>query len=307
MNKHLYELQFEVENACLLDCIHCSSVDMRKNRLRCYSDEDLLKFVSLFQGKVHVYFTGGEPLLYGNLLNLCSRLAVSNKCLKMGLYTTGNCIGGNPISDCLSESMSQAGIVDCYFSIYSDDEDEHDQWTSTRGSLANTVESVKSIKNAGIIPKAHLVLNQFNKQKITRVISFCQEIGMEEVRILKLTPSGNAKRHWDEIGIPIDEQNELISHLIRDRREYSVKLTFSGYPELHPCRSCEGAVGCQAGTNLLYIDAEGYVYPCACTKRNSRKFRIGHITELSKIQTYVVSKEMLLCNEMCLNELPDPA
>ena len=305
MDRRFYELQFEIENACLLDCVHCSSADMRRNGLRRYSDEDLLKFISLFMGKTHIYFTGGEPLLYENLLNLCTQIVTKNEHAEIGLYTTGNCRGGKAISRSLSEGMARAGIVDCYFSIYSDNEDEHDKWTATKGSLANTVASIRALQDNGISPKAHLVLNQINQCKIKQVIEFCQSIGMEEVRILKLTPSGNAIKHWNNIGIPIEEQNKLISQLIRDRKDYAVKLTLSGYPDLHPCRPWENATVCQAGINLLYIDADGYVFPCACTKRNPSRFRIGHIAELNLIQDYLESKDGIINNKMCLNELSE--
>ena len=305
MNKHFYEIQIEIENMCLLDCIHCSSVDMRSNGNRCYTDEELLRFISLFQGKLHIYFTGGEPLLYENLLKLCAEIRAVNKNVAIGLYTTGNCFGGKPISDDLARRMSQAGIVDCYFSVYSDVEYEHDVWTAVNGSLSNTIESVEMLKQRGIISKAHLVLNRYNKHKLKAVIRSCSEIGFEEVRILKLTPTGSAIANWDSIGIPIEEQNKLINQLIQEQENYPVKLGFSGYPDLHPCRSWDTAVGCQAGTNLLYVDAEGDVYPCACTKRNPNRFKIAHITELKKLQEYVVSKETTLKNDTCLNEVCD--
>lgn len=305
MKNHFYELQFEIEKACLLDCIHCSSADMRSKGMRSYSDEELLDFLSLFHGNVHVYFTGGEPLLYTNLTRLCAQITLENKHIEIGLYTTGNCVGRRAVSKDLSRNMAQAGIVDCYFSIYSDNEDEHDKWTETKGSFSNTLESIRILKNAGIIPKAHLVLTQNNQNKINQVIEFCQEIGMEEVRILKLTPSGNAKKHWEQIGIPIEVQNKLLRQLIPQKMNYSVKITLSGYPDLHPCRSWEGAVGCQAGINLLYIDSEGDVFPCACSKRNPARFRIGHITELAKIHQYITSREKNVNNDRCLNELAD--
>ena len=303
MNNRFYELQFEIENACLLDCIHCSSAEMRRNGSRSYSDEDILRFISLFKDKVHIYFTGGEPLLYKHLLNLCTQITLSNPNVELGLYTTGNCSTKKAISEDLATSMYEAGIKDCYFSIYSNKEEEHDSFTALEGSLANTIESIIALRNTNILPKAHLVLNKFNLGKIREVITFCQEIGIAEVRILKLTPSGNAKEHWDQIGVPLNDQNELIKQLIQKRLDYTVKLTFSGYPDLHPCRPWENADGCQAGINLLYIDADGYVFPCACTKRSPNLFCIGHISQINKIQEYMESKERLVKNECCLNEL----
>ena len=36
-----FELQFEIETACLLDCIHCSSANSRLLAKRKYSEEDI--------------------------------------------------------------------------------------------------------------------------------------------------------------------------------------------------------------------------------------------------------------------------
>lgn len=305
MNKHFYELQFEIENACLLDCVHCSSVDMRHNAGIAYTSDELIRFVSAFSGETHIYFTGGEPLLFPDLLPVCQKIKETVANTSIGLYTTGNCKSSNPISCELAEQMRQAGIEDCYFSVYSNDEKEHDYWTGTAGSFINTICSVQSLKKHGIAPKAHLVLNRYNQHKIKEVIQFCQQIGMEEVRILKLTPSGSAKENWAQIGIPLEEQNKIIQDLIINRNAYVVKLSFSGYPDLHPCRSWEHAKGCQAGTHLLYIGENGDVYPCACTKRNPGAFKICSITNIECVRRYVLDRENLECNYSCLNEAVD--
>lgn len=43
-----------------------------------------------------------------------------------------------------------------------------------------------------------------------RFVELCKNLGFAEVRILKLTPSGNAMHNWDQIGLPLDIQNDLI-------------------------------------------------------------------------------------------------
>lgn len=302
MNKKFYELQFEIENACLLNCIHCSSLEMRHGLGRTYSIDDLTNFVSIFSENVYIYFTGGEPLLFKDLIPVCKRIKELTIHTSIGLYTTGNCKNGVPISVELAAELFQAGIEDCYFSIYSDNEEEHDSWTKTPGSYYNTIKSISNVKSHGIKPKAHLVLNQYNKGKIEEVIVFCQRLGLEEIRILKLTPTGSAKFNWEHIGIPLEEQNKIIHNLIFKRDTFSVKLSFSGFPDLYPCRSWDHAKGCQAGTHLLYIDEKGYVYPCACTKRNPDENIIASITDIEQVRQYIQSKEQIECNEACLNE-----
>lgn len=301
MSKHFYELQFEIETRCLLDCIHCSSLEMRLNGKRGYSADDLHRFISCFADNAHVYFTGGEPLLFEGLLKLCKSLSDDYGKLSVGLYTTGICSPAG-ISAQLADQMAHAGIKDCYFSLYSNITKEHDAWTRLSGSFENTISSIKQLTCVGIVPKIHLVLNRYNLHKIENIIEFCQEVGVKEVRILRLAPVGNAKKYWSNIGISIEEQNEVVENLINHKRDFSTKLSFSGYPNLHPCRSFPDAIGCQAGTHLLYVDINGDVFPCACTKSDILRFQIGHITEIDKIKEYVKNREHVLCNETCLNE-----
>ena len=303
MSRHCYELQFEVENACYLNCMHCSSLEMRQAEGRKYSDEELISFLSVFQENMHVYLTGGEPLLYTDILRLCNNISKIGNDIRIGLFTTGNCMGGLPISKDLALAMKQSGIVDCYFSIYSEIEREHDEWTMLPGSFQNTLKSVEILRNVGILPKAHLVLTSFNKNRIKSVVEFCYEIGLDEVRILKLTPSGKAIEYWNEIGIDLEEQNRIIGELVKKKVEYPIHLTFSGYPNLHPCRPLPNSMKCQAGTHLLYIDLEGNVYPCACAKRFREQFQICHITDTNEIRKYITEQESKEYNLNCINEV----
>lgn len=222
--------------------------------------------------------------------------------MEIGLYSTGNCADFQPITKAFAQSMKQSGICDCYFSIYSDQREEHDRWTNRIGSFQNTIDSVQELSAAGILPKAHLVLTRENYQKLGRVIHFCKEIGMNEIRILRLAPSGNAKINWDKIGIPMETQNEQIKRLVQERDSHSVRLTFAGYPSVHPCRSFPDAQKCQAGTNLLYIDSRGDIYPCACTKQNPTKYKICNIVETDSIRRYLECFAEKDCHPMCFSD-----
>ena len=60
----MWELQFEIETKCSLNCVHCSSFEMRQHKNRYYTDDDLINFIKLFETSLHIYFTGGEPINY---------------------------------------------------------------------------------------------------------------------------------------------------------------------------------------------------------------------------------------------------
>lgn len=46
-----YEIQFEIETNCLLDCIHCSSLNSRSLDGIEYSMDDILNMMKLFDEK----------------------------------------------------------------------------------------------------------------------------------------------------------------------------------------------------------------------------------------------------------------
>lgn len=293
----MWELQFEIESKCSLNCVHCSSLETRASKSREYTDDELIDFLKVFHSPLNIHLTGGDPINYANLSILCNKIQSAVVDSKIGIYSTGNNSNSNPINDTYAIELKNSGVTDFYFSIYSDVEEEHDTWTFTKGSYLNTLHSIISIKNAGLIPKAHVVLTRTNCRKIDTVINFCKNIGIEEVRILRLSYCGAAKNNWDDIGIPLHEQNEIIKSLINNKHKYDINLSFSGYPELHPCRPFGDSKGCQAGLKLLYIDIHGDVYPCACAKGQTRMF---HITEHEKAKLYIDStKDEYRIN--CLN------
>ena len=299
MNR-FYELQFEIENKCLLDCIHCSSINSRSIENRRYDNNDILKMVDLFLGNIRVIFTGGEPLLYKNILVLCKQISDKLPLSELEIYTTGNILNKHYIDILIAKNLKQSGVKSCYFSIYSQNYKIHDKWTSKQNSFYNTLKSIEFIKSVGISPKGHLILNKDNYHDIRDVIYFCESIGIEEIRILKLAPIGNAKTNWDNISIPLDEQENLIKQLMLYKSEFNVPITIAGYPNLMPCRNISEAKGCQAGSNLLYINLCGDIYPCACTMNNQDKFRICNIKEIDKLKCYLNSVSGF--RKECLNK-----
>lgn len=81
-------------------------------------------------------------------------------------------------------------------------------------------------------------------------------------------------------------------NLIDNYEESSEKKGFYKIIRLKPaakslpkCRGFLNSKGCQAGTNLLYIDTLGDIYPCACTKSDHLRFKICSIKERKYFDT----------------------
>ena len=176
-----YEIQIEIEKSCLLNCVHCSSYAMRKSGKRYFTDEAIVDFLSCFQGNIRVYFTGGDPILYPNLIRLCKLISTRKANASIGLYTSGNCAMMKPISEAFANLLAHAGVKEGYFSIYHSIPEEHDAFTGQSGSFYNMISSVKNMQRVGIVPKAHLVLTNKNQEDLDAIIRYCEKIGFEEI------------------------------------------------------------------------------------------------------------------------------
>lgn len=297
-----FELHFELEPDCILTCKHCSSQAIKQEVLQ-YDREDVLRLVKAVN-PLEIYFTGGEPLLFPDLLPLFSEISSQFPKCSLGLFTTGIIQNDGhlvPIGlDALTQ-LYQSGLRICYVSLYSDEEDWHDYMTGTAGSFGKTVQAIKNMHVAGIDVRINLVVTRFNASRIRDIISFVSDLNVSEVRLLKLIQHGNAANHWDMIGISDQEYLHTITSIYSCRKELGIRVTFSSIPKLAPCRPVGDSCGCQARKKLLYVTLNGNVYPCACVKNDSA-FLICNLKDeyLEELANVNVDKKSFYTN--CLAE-----
>lgn len=297
-----FELHFEIEPNCIFTCKHCSSQAIRKETIR-YETEDALRLVEAVNPS-EIYCTGGEPLLFQNLLPLFSDITSRSPACKLGLFTTGILRrNGYPVSvesDYLVQ-LYQAGLRVCYVSLYSDEEKWHDYMTNTPGSFIKTVQAIRNMIAAGIDTRINLVVSRFNFSRIRNIIDFVSGLKVSEVRLLKLIQHGNASKYWDIIGLSDQEYFQAINAVYSNREELAVKITFSSIPKLDPCRPLSNSRGCQARKNLLYVTLCGDIYPCACVKCDTT-YSICNLKDACLEQLTTVNVDKVPYYNSCLAE-----
>ncbi len=297
------EVHFEIQNKCLLNCKHCSSKRIRMGDCCSYGLKEIKGIVDIINDPIHIFFTGGEPLIDDTTIKYIKELKKYRESLNIGVFTCGLITNDGRINSISKEKANYyklAGLSTCYISIYDLNEKIHAKITNMEESLKYTLDTIKNFISAGIIVKVHLVLNRYNIERIQKIIKDLEKVGVDEIRILRLVKSGSAIDNWYEIGVDYKYQNNVIKNIINNIDKYNIKISISGFPNEIPCRPFEGAYKCQGGTNVLYVELNGNVYPCACTKSDER-FRIGHISQLNLIENY--KRSCSKYNELCLNPL----
>ena len=265
-----FELHFELESSCILTCKHCSSWAKKKETLQ-FDEKDILRLVKAVNPS-EIYFTGGEPLLFHDLLPLFSGISSQFPECRLGLFTTGiiqnnGCLA--PVGLDTLTRLYQSGLRICYVSLYSDEEYWHDYMTETAGSFEKTVQAIKNMHAVGIDVRINLVVTRFNAPQIRNIINFVSDLKVSEVRLLKLIQHGNASNYWDMIGISDQEYLQAINSIYSCRKSLGTRITLSSIPNLAPCRPIDNSCGCQARKKLLYVTLNGNVYPCACVKNDT--------------------------------------
>lgn len=210
-----YEIQIEIENRCYLDCMHCSSFSMRNASDVDFFDDELLKFFQLFDGPLHVYFTGGEPLVNQKLLTYIDHVKTTNSQNKAGIFTCGILEGNLPIDKIYASTLRKSGLDDCYVSLYHYDPEKHDTITNLPGSFKITMQSIQNLIDSGIEVKSHLVINRLNHQEIDKIIRYIFNLGVKHVRLLRIVKIGAAEDNWHILGMSYAEQNAQIQNLIK--------------------------------------------------------------------------------------------
>lgn len=297
------ELHFEIQNSCLLNCKHCSSKQVWSGDNCQYGIDEIKQLVSILDDPIHIYFTGGEPLIDKSISDYIEELKKYRKSLDIGVFTCG-IVNEKGIMKSISKEQAyhykSIGLSNCYISIYDMDEKNHSIITNLERSLDYTLDTIKNFVSEDIDVKVHLVLNKYNIERIEDILLKLESLKVAEVRILRLVNIGSATDNWEQIGVDYDYQSKIIKEIINNIDKYNMKITISGFPNEMPCRPFDGAYRCQGGTNVLYIDINGNVYPCACTKSNE-KFKIAHISEIELIENY--KGDCKKYNESCLNPL----
>jgi MoaA/NifB/PqqE/SkfB family radical SAM enzyme len=272
------EIHYEIDEPCLLKCIHCSS--KKNSNVPQTNHSYFIDFLNHFaEKKMCIYITGGEPLLSDSLIGLLRSIKNYKQVASIGINSSGVVSNSCPISTDYAVFLKKIGIAFFYISLYSYTSEVHDSITRIKGSFNNTVISIKNIIKAGIVVNIHYVPMK-KIIHIDKMLSFFNELGISEVRYLRLVKHGKAKINWGYIGLSDYEQFNIAKHMDISIKSYTnMNLTIAGFPEFWNCRPIKSRIKCQAGISLLYIDKYGDIYPCAC-KKNDKAFLMGNISNL---------------------------
>ncbi len=205
--RNINKLRISLTEICNMACTYCvSSIKDHRRSPEELSAKDLLKLVRLLvnhAGIEKVRLTGGEPLLYPNLIDVIAGIRdIGIK--SIGLTTNGQLLSRNV------KKLHLAGLKNVNLSLDSLDPENFKKMGRV-GRLKKTLEGIESCLNFGLSVKVNMVvIKNVNDNEIIDMLKYGVSKGIE-VRYLELMSMGMLHKKNDSHQVTMEEILSRIS------------------------------------------------------------------------------------------------
>ncbi len=261
-------LRLSITDACQLRCRYCrtSHTKLHPSRTGRLSCKDFLNFITEITSLVGISklrITGGEPLLYPDLIRLIAG------CAQIGIRDLALTTNGQRLAR-LADDLKDAGLQRINVSLDSLDPATF-RYITRGGELQWTLDGIEKAEKSGLTPlKLNMVmLKGVNDSEIVDLAEFAIRNGCQ-IRFLELMPIGAAAKSFDDLFLSCNDAQKVLrehfrlepldSQIGETSRNFLMSspkdgTTICGFisPVSHPfCKGC----------NRLRLTSDGCLYGC---------------------------------------------
>jgi MoaA/NifB/PqqE/SkfB family radical SAM enzyme/ubiquinone/menaquinone biosynthesis C-methylase UbiE len=244
----IQSVDLALSNACIFNCWHCY------NAGRVVSDlptESLQRVVSRLQdlGAIVINFTGGEPCLRKDLIEIVSQLR-DDAC---GILATT----GYGFGDDLARRLRDTRVYSISISLDSADESEHDTRRGRLGAFQIALRAIEIAKRNGFytytcaVPTRRLL----EPENFARLVELNHTLGVDELQLIEPAPAGRIIN--TDIGFG-EEEFGRVFRLMAEYNSRDIGIAISSFAHMESPEF----FGCGAGHSHIYVDGSGEVSPC---------------------------------------------
>jgi MoaA/NifB/PqqE/SkfB family radical SAM enzyme len=250
-------MTFAVTYRCQCDCVHCSAAYHLKNGDRELSTQEAKRLIDESQdlGITILAFTGGEPLLRGDIFELISY--VNQKKTLPLLFTNGLLLDEDNI-----KRLVDAGLYSVFVSLDSPDPEEHDRMRRKKGLYEKAVEGMKKMKAQGVMVgiSSYASKSGTEQKMYRRLYEKAQELRLHNLLLFDNVPTGRRIKDTSEVLTRAQRQEilDFSKMIFRD----SIVPPLSSQAWQNSLGAYLGGIGCLAANIQYYISAYGEVTPC---------------------------------------------
>ncbi len=215
---------FEITPECDLDCIYCYNVWKEKTEYQ-KRTLDVPKIKQLFTKITDetaidsLVITGGEPLLYENLIELVSFF--KEKRIKTGITTHGI-----HLTDQKTKELIDAGIS--YFEISLDSLNPAIYQKLTNDNRLDKVKkAILNIKKHNALLTVSTIITKLNIQDIPDVIDFSFAFSADFLSLNRFIPGGKGLKNKDILAPDINELKNILEIANKKAQETKMQINIS--------------------------------------------------------------------------------
>jgi len=249
-------MDLAVTYRCNLRCQKCYVGDRRINEE--LSSREWLKVYEILWnlGIPQVVFTGGEPTLRDDIVELVS---------EADEFVTGLVTNGTKLFE-LVENLKGASLDYAQVTVESWDPAIHDAITCVPGSHDKTISGVKKALEVSLQIVTNTTLSKINAGGFTQTIKWLHGIGIKNVACNTLICSGEGIRHKQENGLSDDELKKVLTEACEVADSLGVNLQWYSptcyHQGVNPIDLGFDIKSCSAATHNMTIQPDGTVLPC---------------------------------------------
>ena len=259
--------QVAVTNACPQKCLFCYNRDRVGKVMDTGTILDVIRDLRQM-GVFWLGLTGGEPLLNRDLVKIVE--AAADGC-SVKLFTTGSGVTAE-----LARELRRAGLFSVSVSLDHWKEEVHDAGRRFPGAFREALRAIDVfLATPGLDVGVSAVLSRamIRGGEVELFLEFLEGLGIHEAWLSEVMPA--SRPFWDEsLLITEDDRLSLVDLQDRINRGNGMTVNYLGHFEGRE------HFGCNAGRQMLYIDAFGEVSPCVFTPMtfgNVREKPLGEI------------------------------
>jgi AdoMet-dependent heme synthase len=265
-----YSGSLELTHRCNLSCRHCYQFSPRDR-----SELDTEQWKKVMRelagaGCLFLAFTGGEPLMRGDLEELIRAAA------DMGYVLT---LQTNAVllDKALARMLGELPTVRVDVSVYGARPETHDRLTGMDGSFAASLRAMELLRENGVPLLLKVTVGSFNIEEMEDIAAMAESLGIKAIFSSLIFPHNDRDPMPTELRLSDADLERFIrfetSYMMDSLRELmgleAGELTYedmAGY--LHKCAidpaqvQSENRRYCGAGSTVFAINPYGDVYPC---------------------------------------------
>jgi len=214
---------------CNAKCLFCSQGSFDKSLNASFNDIAKNIYSAYKKGYRKLGFTGGEPLLRGDIIKIVS-LAKSVGFDFIRIQTNGIKLADKKFA----RQLVEAGLTFCKFSFLSDNAEIHDELVGVKGAWKKAILGLKNLKKLKIRIGTNILINKRNFNHLPKIIYYLIEKGISNFVIIYPMYIGSMRENHLKLGVSLYKAQKYFMGAIQLMKKAGLKdeILFLNVP---PC------------------------------------------------------------------------